>query len=241
MKRSRRALLRQAAFQRTILRAPTRPQSWIKRHDTSLKVLLALVGLLFTLNEYLQRQHDGRIQRSLEIYERHQTKDVLSARLVLDRAWNAPEFWNKLIALHQPGGRLYYEALTELTLELSKDREVIDALFAMWATSAEASLCLIRGQCDQATICQIFWQDTQKYHGVFKPYFDARNYAWDENIQKREGTTMRILDTHCGDDRYFALFDQIEKRKGVPGAWDAMCRWYFESFNVLLATPPEQG
>ncbi|WP_299693567.1 hypothetical protein [uncultured Tateyamaria sp.] len=228
--------MKQAVYRRVSRRKASQSEGWFKRHDTTVKAVLAILGLLVTLNEYLQRQQDTRIQRSLNIYERYQTEDVLVARLVLDREWNAPAFWKKLIERHKADGSLIYEALEDLALHMTKKREVVDALFAVWAISSEASLCLVRGQCDQATICQTFWQDTQKYYGFFEPYFAARTHAWDETIQSREETTMRILDSHCGDSRYFELFDSVEGRKGMPGAWDTLRRWYYNSFNIRLMT-----
>lgn len=231
-------LLRVEARNRARFTLPPPRQGWFKRHDTAIKSLLAIAGLLITLNEYLQRQHDTRIQRSLGIYERYQSKEVLKARLDLDRVWNTPAFWEKLKARHAAGDRLYYDQTTDLAEHLTQNRTVVDALFVVWTISAEASLCLIRGQCDQVTICQTFWHDTKKYHGFFESYFNARNFAWEETVQNREQTTINILNSHCGAKRYRALFDQAERRTGFIGFWDTLQRRYYESFNILLTKRP---
>ncbi|MEH6738048.1 MAG: hypothetical protein V7695_05815 [Sulfitobacter sp.] len=214
----------------------TPPASWIKRNDTTFKLLLAALGLLIGLNEYLQRQHDNRIQRSLGIYERYQAVAVLESRLGIDRVWNAPEFWEELKDRHEEDGRLFYDRTANLALTVTQDRNVVDNLFVVWSIASEASLCLIRGQCDQATICQSFFHDTQKYHGFFEPYFDARNFAWDETIQNREKTTIRILNSYCGSRKFRHLYDRLEPRAGICGRWDAARRGYHEAFNVLVGS-----
>jgi hypothetical protein len=242
--RRRKRLLR-AAIVRNVGRGAAR-KNWYQRNESRLKFVLASIGLLVGVNEYLQRQHDSRVQRSLDIYERFQSSTVLEARLGIDQLWNNPEFWgligerrNEAIEAEE---QFSWEYMSELALDAVKSRQIVDDLFVVWAISSEASLCLSRGQCDQATICQSFWHDTQKYYYFFEPYFEARAIAWDETIQNREWISNEILEDYCGNSTYRALYivsDPIPEDDAINGAWtwlnDTMFsvrRYFHESFNI---------
>lgn len=206
---------------------------WFKRHDGTIKLLLAVVGVLFGVNEYLKRQHDGRIQRSLGIYERYQANEVLKARLGIDRVWNNEGFWRQLTTRQDANGRLYFDDMVDLARAITRTRKNVDNLFVIWSISSEASLCLSRRQCDQATVCQMFWHETQKYYYFFKPYFDARNVAWDETVQNREAISNAILEEHCGNRSFLNLNATCKSEEGRFCNISKRTRRYFhEIFNL---------
>ncbi len=208
-------------------------EGWFNRHDGTIKLLLAVVGVLVGVNEYLKRQHDGRIQRSLGIYERYQANEVLKARLGIDQVWNNEGFWQELKKRQDQEGNLKFENLHDLARTVTRTRDNVDNLFVIWSISSEASLCLSRRQCDQATVCQMFWHETQKYYYFFEPYFDARNVAWDETVQNREAISNAVLEAHCGNRLFLNLNAACNAEEGPFCNISKRTRRYFhEIFNL---------
>ena len=199
--------------------------TWFDRHNRTIGIVLTLVTALAGVHEYLRYQWNGRVERSLGIYQRYQSGRVLDARIAIDRLWNSPNMWTELKKLHNAEGRFTYGQTSILARSAVRDRAIVDSLFVVWNTMSEASLCLAQKQCDQYTICKAFWADAQKVFYFFLPHFADRNVAWDETVQDPVGYTWKLLDKNCGSGEVICLFE------GEDG-FAQFKRYVYETFNV---------
>ena len=203
----------------------TRRLGWFSRHYRALKLVVTVIAVLVGVHEYLRQQWNGRVERSLALYERYQSGEVMEARIALDRVWNSTTMWDELIALHDDQGSLRYAQTVELALQAVTDRAAVDSLYVVWNVMREASLCLAQKQCDQYTICRAFWADAQKTYYFFQPYFEDRDFAWDETVQNPEGYAWSLFHENCGIGNIICLFERRDFRSQTK-------RYLNETFNI---------
>ena len=204
--------------------APEASGNWMRRNERTIALIVAVVTISWGVHEYLRQQWNGRVERSLGIYERYQSDQVMRARVAIDRLWNSSTMWEQLKQRQDKDGRLKFESMSDLALSATKDPVVVENLFFVWNVMREASLCLAQKQCDQYTICKAFWAEAQKTFYFFRPYFVERNIAWDETIQDPERYAWELLDNRCGSGNIICLFE--------TASYSSVKRYLYETFNV---------
>ena len=202
-----------------------RKDSWVKRKYREIALVVAVLTIIFGFHEFLQHQWGQRVERSLQIYERYQSGKGLEARLEIQRLWNSPSMWTELAKLEKGVGELRYWHMREIVGSSFTKQEVRDSLYVIWSVFREAGLCLAQRHCDQYTICKAFWVDAQKTYYFSRPYFDAKNRAWDETIQSREKYEWELLNRDCGSGQMIFLFEKTDFGSQAR-------RYVYELFNV---------
>src|SRR5438128_2420442 len=71
------------------------------KYTDLLKIIFVFVAALWALCEYRSKQHDTKIERTIEYTKRASTAEFLSAELKLTEYWTNPENLKKLRALPQ--------------------------------------------------------------------------------------------------------------------------------------------
>ena len=133
--------------------------------------------------------------------------------------------WMELTKLEKNVGELKYWHMRDIIGASVTDQTMQDSLFVVWSILREASLCLAQRHCDQYAICKAFWADAQKTYYFFRPYFDAKDRAWDETIQAREKYDWELLNRNCDSGEMIFLFERDDVGTQIK-------RSVYELFNL---------
>ena len=162
------------------------------KNAEQIKITAGLLVAVFVLTEYLDKQWDDRIKRSLEyvaisyrpdnVEAWFQIKSRLITRRVLDEPYIKSEF-EKLRAPIPIGYDEFKKTIVEKAIAEIKEGPPVEPpltgdLQYLQGFYSSMSNCTLTRQCDVFTACTYFYDDVYSFREVFGSYLREWNSRW---------------------------------------------------------------